>query len=344
MYSLHITEHALTDICAGKYENWNFIAQKQNTIIVDSKADSPIYIDDENLVFIFSRMYDIEFKSDLNKFQDIYVDSSKVIETPCGAYILDIDDNKAKNIEADYGVICQSAKNINEDYVNYHNPADCFDGDTNHSWKSILGDVTNHTTNTIIINDRYLFAKDKIDPKTGTRDTIGIDNCINIIDSILPKKCAGDYHILVAFDKNETIDGMSFAKISTELNKRIKSLRAYSMKLEVLAYNRDCYNYQHTHNRRVVTNYHLIIAEHRYTAFMNNKKSSVDQRITCDMLYFHSGPCDKSDLPVITHKNFIKRFSDIIAYCKSNSHSGYEYACNGNSKVEFKDFQNRLLQ
>lgn len=243
MYSLHITEQALTDICADKYNNWNFIAKEQNTILVDNEKGNEIFIDEENVVFIFSQMYDVEFKSDPDLFNKIYANPADVLISPCGAYILNIDKIAAKKIESDYGVICQSVHAINDDILSYYQPVDCICNKTNHNWKSILGDITNHVTNSIIINDRYLFIKDYYDSNSSRNNTIGIDNCVKIIDSILPNKYADEYHILIAFERKGTADEMPFNKIVNILNKQIKRLRNYSIVLEVLSYNNNCYNY-----------------------------------------------------------------------------------------------------
>lgn len=337
MLSIHTTEKAFENIIlTEKYPNWLAISKKQNKITLAVEAESECLYDDNNPIYIFCMSNDIELISDKDYIDSISNNYDKVLDEPCGAFILNINMATAQEIQSGYGVICQDESNIDDNVLVYQKDASCIKDETCHNWDEIFNDIKSQPTNTLIINDRFLFSHDL------NGNGVGIDNVVKIIDSILPELFENSYHIFIAFSHDKIKPSMSFGKISTALNKKIKTLRAYNIILEIVSYDKNCYMYEYTHNRRILTNYHLVKADHLCAAFDSSNKSIVDQTITCEMLYSH-GLFDNSDVPAKTHKSMIKRFEEMIKYGKEHLKSGYNYSCNGNSNVEITSFQNRLL-
>lgn len=334
MFLIHITENAFEDICLGKFPNWLAISKKQTKIII-SVSNNDIFLDDENPINIFSQGYEVEIVPNNEYFERILQDPVSVLEHPCGAFLLDIDEKTAKQIELDYGVICQSADNINDNCLLYSKEITSEIGKTEHNWMSFLKDIKNTPTNTLIVNDRYLFKNDDNLSKNG------IQNAIEIIDAILPIHFKSIYHVLLIFDSSKLKIDISFSNIANWLNKGIKSLRSYPIVFELISIKNNSKFYEHTHNRRIISNYCIIRAEHKFNAFYESK-SLCSQTLNCDMLY-SKGLCNDSDSPIKPLLKMINDLKSIASYGKTHTTAGYEFALNGNNKVPLSNIQNRLL-
>lgn len=334
MFLIHITEKALEDICLGKYPNWHAISKKQIKIII-YVSNNNIFLDDENPINIFSKSHEVEIVPNNEYFERILQEPVSVLEYPCGAFLLDIDEKTARQIELDYGVICQSTDNINDDCLLHSKEITCEIGETEHNWMSFLKDIKNTPSNTLIVNDRYLFKNDDNLSKNG------VHNALEIINAILPDNFKSDYHVLLVFDASKLKTGISFSNIANWLNKGIKALRSYSIVFELISVKENTYLWENTHNRRVLSNYSITRAEHKFSAFYNSK-SLCSQTLNCDMLY-SKGLSNDSDCPIKPLMKMITDLKSIVSYGKKNITAGYEYALNGNAKVSISNIQNRLL-
>ena len=334
MFLIHITEKALEDICLGKYPNWLAISKKQTKIII-YVSNNDIFLDDNNPINIFSQGHEVEIVPNNEYFERILQDPVSVLEHPCGAFLLDIDEKAAKQIESDYGVICQSTDNIDDNCLLYSKEITSEIDETEHNWMNFLKDIKNTPSNTLIVNDRYLFQNDDLVKKNG------IHNAVKIINAILPVNFKSDYHVLFVFDSLKLKTGISFSNIVNWLNKEIKSLRPYSIKLELISIKKDTNLYEHTHNRRIISNYCIIRAEHKFNAFYESR-SLCSQTLNCDMLY-SKGLSNDSDSPIKPLLKMINDLKSIASYGKTHITAGYEFAVNGNTKVSISNIQNRLL-
>ena len=75
-----------------------------------------------------------------------------------------------------------------------------------------------------------------------------------------------------------------------------------------------CYNI--THNRRVLTNYFIITAEHMLKAF-DGSRSISSQHITGNKLY-NFGLEGYNDAPEKLHRDMIRDYKELISYYKEH--------------------------
>ena len=334
MFLIHITEKALEEICLGKYPNWLAIAKMQTKIVI-SVYNNEIFLDDENPINIFMKSYGVSVEPNNDYIEKIPQDHKSVLNNPCGAFLLDIDEKTAKQIELDYGVICQSTKNVNDNSLIYSKEISSEEREEIHNWTNFLQYIKSTPSNTLLVNDRYLFANDDNIHKNG------IHNAAKIIDAILPADFKSDYHVLFVFDSLKLKPGITFSNIANWLNKEIRGIRTYPIKLEMISVKMNSYLYEHTHNRRIISNYSIIRSEHKFNAFYESK-CLCSQTLNCDMLY-SKGISNDSDCPIKPYLKMINDLKSIANYGKTHATSGYEYACNGNTSLPISSLQNRLL-
>lgn len=334
MFLIHITEKALEEICLGKYPNWFAIAKKQAKIVITIN-NNDIFLDDDNPINIFIKSYGVIIEPNNDYIEKIPQYPISVLNNPCGAFILDIDEKTAKQIEMDYGVICQSANNINDNSLRYSKEISSEEREEIHNWNNFLQFIKDSPSNTLIVNDRYLFANEDNLNKNG------IHNASKIIDAILPIGFKTDYHVLFVFDSLLLKPGVTFSNIANWLNKEIRGIRPYPIKLELISIKKNCYLYENTHNRRIISNYSIIRTEHKFNAFYESR-SLCSQTLNCDMLY-SKGIFNDSDSPIKPQLKTISDLKLIASYGKTHSTAGYEYACNGNTNLPISNLQNRLL-
>lgn len=334
MFLIHTTEKALEKICFGDYPNWLEIAKKQTKIVI-SISNSDLFLDEDNPINIFIKSYGVSIEPNNDYIEKIPQDPKSVLNNPCGAFILDIDEKTARQIELDYGVICQPVSNIKDNNLLYSKEVTSEEREEIHNWNNFLQFIKDSPSNTLIVNDRYLFANDDNLTKNG------IHNATKIIDAILPLSFKAEYHILFVFDSFKLKQGITFTNIANWLNKALRGIRAYPIRLELLSVKGNCYLYENTHNRRIVSNYSVVRTEHKFNAF-NESRSLCSQTLNCDMLY-SKGINDDSDCPAKPYSKTLSDLKSIVIYGKSHAASGYEYACNGNTTLTITDIQNRLL-
>jgi hypothetical protein len=334
MFLIHITEKALEEICLGKYPNWLAVAKKQTKIVI-AVNNSDIFMENENPINIFIKSYGVFVEPNNDYINKIPQDPKSVLNNPCGAFILDIDKKTAKQIELDFGVICQSADNINDNSLQYSKEISSEEHEEIHNWNNFLQFIKSTPSNTLMVNDRYIFANDDSLNKNG------IHNATKIIDAILPVSYKCDYHVLIIFDSSQLKPGITFSNIANWLNRGIRGIRPYSIKLELISVKKNCYLYENTHNRRIISNYSIIRTEHKFKAFYETR-SLCSQTLNCDMLY-SKGIIDESDCPAKSHSKTICDLKSVASYGKTHATAGYEYACNGNTNLPLSNLQNRLL-
>ena len=334
MFLIHTTEKALKVICSGKYPNWFAIAKKQSKIVI-TLYNNDMFLDDDDPINIFMKSYDVSIEPNNDYIEKIPQDPKSVLNNPCGAFILDIDEKTAKQIELDFGVICQSVSNINDNNLLYSKEVTSEEREDIHNWNNFLQFIKSTPSNTLIVNDRYLFANDDNISRNG------IHNASKIMDAILPVDFKADYHVLFTFDSLQLKQGVTFSNIANWLNKEIRGIRPYTIKLELISVKKNSYLYENTHNRRIISNYSIIRTEHKFNAFYESR-SLCSQTLNCDMLY-SKGIINDSDSPIKPYLKMISDLKSIASYGKSHATSGYEYACNGNTSLPISNLQNRLL-
>lgn len=318
---------------------------------------------DEDLLSYLYLGRDTEVSSGLDVITRILTDSSHVLDDPTAIYILDIQEDQASSIQDNYGVICCSSRNPDLGVlVSEHRTASVAENEPG-NWKSnMYGRVRTDPLNSIIVSDRYLFSDDRFVNGETFEKGNGYQNLIAILDCLLPrKKREGEFSVLVYCDafefkgnpfthRNPTdlqrneMEMLHFKKLSNWLNKDIKKLRAglYNIEVEVLSFGPNKLYHDKTHNRRILTNYSELYAEHKLAAFQNNR-SVVDQNITYNTL-FSEGITDKSDCPIFSHDQKLRCFASIFAYGKRYENMYLYSYCGNSSSASIADVKNSLIR
>lgn len=289
------------------------------------------------------------------QIDEIKSDYSKVLEDPSAIYFLDIDPSVASDIQSKYGVICKNENDIDDNELSDWGEAVCCNGELDHNWREFLYKIKKSPTNTIIVNDRYLF---KYDERSVDGKRPGFDNILSILDAILPDTFDKQkkYHVLIVYsekgDKNSLLCKIPFKDMAKQLSEKINVLRKgkYRIQVELLCVDFNYFGYDFTHNRRVITNYHIIRAEHKLTAFKNNK-STCNQTLNWDSL-FSKGLTKGCDIPYKNLKILLSNIQDINNFGKANpENSTYKYGIDGacpksekdKDKIIFSEIKNRLI-
>lgn len=265
-----------------------------------------------------------------------------VLQNPSSLFILDIPITEAIKIRTAYGVFCFSGENTNIAQLIDTNDEHTTDDNEplGNGWGTVLKSVKGLPSNALLLTDRYLFSG--YSKKAGN----GIDNVCDILDTLLPKKFLGEYHVTIVFDNDSRNDKYtSFNEIVIQLNKVKQCLhRDYPINMEVLGMTPDCDLYNELHNRRIISNYYIIKVEHKLAAFNGNRGTCM-QTITPQALFTNDSLNRNSTPPLkaIDHAIAdIRNFS--VSASKSDDSPDYYYALNGKRMEKCTGIKNRLLK
>lgn len=345
MFKVYIDYDKMYDICLEQdgSDTWYKILCKQQSININHSVDDD-FLDVNNPIFLFSQMKGVVFNDESTFMDEILTDNSKVLEQPCGFFILPIDPTSADTIQTNYGVICcSSSKEIDPSLLTI--PDIDVDGPNSNgaTWGRFPFGSLKVPTNTIIIQDRYFF---KSDSGESIDDTY--ENFTSILSTLLPRTFNDIFHVMVIVDASgEGIhrrDNVTFENIVDELEKRKNTLSkqfGYAITLEVLSIPSGSPLYDKTHNRRIITNYYMIRAEHKLKAF-RGQFPLADQTITSKFLY-SKGLDVLSDPPVNKHNSWIQNFRDIVRQSQKSLPGYYIYSCDGIHGLSTNNIKNRIL-
>lgn len=307
MLALYTTEQIVSEVFTdeeNKYKAWYDIITKLRPTMKILLAQDTDYDDNENNpVYQFQNNFDIDVdlqysddvgeNSDLAKIRAMQLNS---ISDPCAIVILDVDVATAKKISEHYGIICHSFQELPEKSPIFQDGIEknLNKGENKRGWHELIFPDVSNLSNSLIFIDRYLFRPDtQGEVKIKIED--GIENVRVLLDTILPKtepeflkkskNSNNGYHILFIFDAtlykdkdlgelgiyNEEIKEKPkklFKVVSEKINKIKKKLnRPYTIDIEIVSINSNDFNYDETHNRRILSNYFFIRAEHSLKAF-----------------------------------------------------------------------------
>lgn len=346
MFKVYIDYDKMYDICLEQDESdtWYKILCKQQGININHSVDDNEFYDENNPLFIFSQMKDIEFHDESDYMNDIPNNNCRVLEQPCGFFVLPIDSTLANSIQSDYGVICRSSMGKVDSTPLTFDDIDVDGPNANGAtWGRFPFGLFGVPTNTIIIQDRYFF---KSDNGESINDTY--ENFTSILSTLLPRTFNGTFHVMIIVDASgdgiNRRDHVTFENIVDELEIRKNALAlqfGYAISLEVLSVPSGSYKYDKTHNRRIITNYYLIKADHKLKAF-RGQTPLADQTLTSKFLY-SKGLDALSDPPVNKHTSWIQNFRDIVTQSKRSLPGYYLYSCDGNHGLSTNDIKNRIL-
>lgn len=272
---------------------------------------------------------------------------------PYAIFLLDISSNEAKDISTKYGVIChsfQESPKTNPLFIESRDISVVKD-EPRKGWHEILSPDFVNPSNSLIIIDRYLFAKRG---KTGGEKE-GLKNLYNIIDNILPHTLSEkiSYHILVVFDSLKNNSRTDFKNISEKINDFKNKLgRKYQIIIETISISdpnsvrsvlSESELYYKTHNRRIISNYFIIRAEHSLTAF-DESKGLCTQVISFDWAVSKGILRSKnSDIPAKSIFNTLNDIKDAIKKCQNCIGLINVRFCQNGREVPLKEIKNRMI-
>ena len=286
-------------------------------------------------------------------------DGRTILYDTNAVYFLDLPQNELEVIQKDYGVICQD-NNVDDVKILRKGYGKSFPHRNGNSW-SLFPLGRDIPSNCLIIQDRYFFSKE-----SGENIYDSFNNLENILSNFLPSSLGKEthYQITIIFDddsllykdskgkdpKYEVIKGddgtmndVTFDYITKRINKLRQKLSkkfGYHIDIEIWGINKGCYGYKYnfnktnsptTHNRRIISNYFMLKAEHKLKAF-RNEKSLASQEIRCTLHYTDGLDFDKDiDPSVWMHEDWIAQFKDVLNYAEENTtvRESYKYALNG---------------
>lgn len=354
MFNVFIPEDTLSSICEeemGKshedYSNWYKIFTKQHEIMISATHECNEWNEDDPL-FIFSESYDVNILYDTEYITSVIESPINVLKEPGGIFILDVDDVEAHEIQNDYGVICQSTKNM--DAANLIGECISFsprNGDTEYSWKRVLKDVNHLPSNSLLMIDRNLFAN------TTERNQEAFSNIRSILDELLPTTFKDCYHVCIITDPDAIKRTLKFLQISKKIADSINGIRKYPITIEVIAISRHCDSeyYEWTHDRRILVNYCIIEATHKLNAFRDGV-SICSQTINTKRLFSVNSLNGMGDVPMQSLDNDMCTFKNFVETWKQKEHDAWKnteyanfvnYSCDDKAGFEAKDLKNRLF-
>lgn len=360
MFKVFIDYDKMRDICLdqNKADTWYKILCKQQSININHSVDNEEFYDENNPLLIFSQMTGVEFNDESSYINEVCEHNEKVLEHPCGAFILKVDDVKAKEITSRFGVLCQSANEMDARPLAI--------GDVTittvkpDSWQKRLPFGKVLPSNSLVIVDRYLFGSENDETLQDSYDNVG-----DLMEAFMPDSLDTEYHLCIIFDTDHIQDRdikeliksdksknfteeekkKAFGKLSSKLNK-IKNdfvrMHNYPVVLEVLSCDRRAGGaYLKTHDRKVISNYFFATATHKLKAFRNGQPL-VRQQI--DLLsIFGKGLDDSlSDVPQIAHSYDIDDLRYLMREAK-NHPKLHNYSVNGNTNISLSEAKNRIL-
>ena len=349
MISIYTTKDNLKSICTdNSKEPWFNMIIKLKEVFVN---DDDIFLEgvdpDDDPFYILDGM-----QVDINSSRKDYINNIPqnpviVLQYPSGIFLLDIPVDKANQIQKDYGVLCQSTKQLDHTpLTQVHFPTELLDGEKDKSWSSMIAQYKELPSNSALIIDAHLFAEDKFDE--GKRN--GIDNLFNILNYILPSSFKDTYHIGVLItdtDKAKAAkrsrSNLTNDRIATAINRLKKELnRSYPINIEVVFFDHnDNDGHKLIHDRRIISNYFIVTASYKLAA-LREGISRCRQTIAAFPLFEGIEKFPDYDKKEKLIRNDIKLFSDFIDR-QPNSHTALLYQ-NGQKKEDFSLLKHRFFK
>ena len=272
-----------------------------------------------------------------------------IIEEPTAAYMLDIPQSACDKLKHDFGVLCYSTdKTISIPIFTgrgWH--IDTSDTDKEKSWKALLSDLS-IPSNAIIIVDRYLFSS-----SAGETIEDSFFNLKQILELLLPQSINnGIFDVSLFFDfssinfnKDKKPDGttIDMAYLAKRVNKIKKDInRAYPFSLSLISVSSNCLNYDKTHNRRIISNYYIVRAEHKIKAYNERRGPLCNQDLSFSYI-FSDGLYDRSTIPEKSKDSTLNALKETLESAQKAKNPEVIIYRNG-QKIDISDYTNILLK
>lgn len=305
MFTLYTTEDKLTELCL-EGGTWYDIIRNQKNIIVCNDSDEEEW-DESNSFLMNLHRAEIEIEVDNELAEDIREDAKNVLELVNPAYILDYSEKEATEISKKYGVIFLPTQNTPEPAIAETGwTLDTSDDSKEQSWDFFLSGIKTKY-NSLVIIDRYFFSSEYGESLEDSKF-----NLRSILNILLPKEQMHKFTVSIIFDITKADKEMQ--ELATEVNKVKKTLVGHtSFDMELISIDSNCYNYDKTHDRFIVSNYFVIDAAHKIKAFRTDKTVLTEQNIHFKYLYSEGiRENDKSSKPEVSQDRILKAICDAM--------------------------------
>jgi len=267
-------------------------------------------------------------------------DESNVRELPNPIYLIDIDSAKANEISKKYGVIVLP-KSMNEETrpAIAHRGWSVDSSEDNRSWKYILSNIET-PLNSVMIIDRYLFAN-----QNGDTIEDSIFNLREIIGTLLPLEKVEHFNITIIFDLSKSQYSFEEIKKAVQKMKRHFVDTRFAFDLELISVTSNCFGYDDTHDRYIISNYFIVGAPHKLKTFSQDRGVLCKQTISFNYLFSQGiEPGDRSTKPIVTHDRIINAISKVVHHMLYESVNECDYSLNGQIiKKENIEIKNELF-
>lgn len=354
MISLYTTERIISAIYhddENQFTAWyDFIRIHRPSLRVLLDRGSDYHTNDLNPVYLLQKDYDIEVVPETDEGGIPLIERVKnlelrYIDDPHALFILDIDEEWASVISRKYGILCHPLGMEAERNPLFQEGVEksIDKNEPRRGWSELLLEGNTPPSNYLIFIDRYIFADDRNDITSED----GFDNVFEILDQALPGQLGCEFHILFIFDAStlrKSKAGLTFESLTKRLVKIRRQLRRpYPIVMEALSISRDDFNYDETHNRRILSNFYLIRADHSLKAFRNGR-GLYTQTLWLDWgaskgIVTHRN----SDLPAKALYKYIRETKRAIATLRQKTGSTL-YSRNGDINITVNKITHRVLK
>lgn len=163
MVKIFTTATNMDNICHDySLEPWLNMIMKLGEVFIDAPIAIPFDVEDP--LFILDQA-DIKFYTNKADFiESISKSPQKVLEEPCGIFLLDISEKEAEDIQTRFGVICQSCSNMNHNVLTHKGSSiEVVENEIGKNWIDIFKKFKDTPSNSVIIIDAHLFENDYFD-------------------------------------------------------------------------------------------------------------------------------------------------------------------------------------
>ena len=278
---------------------------------------------------------------------------------PDGIFVIDIDEKTAETLKNEYGILCMNESKMDFSILTQEHSEFCEREIKDKFVEYDLSPKPSHLTisqlipenvilpcNCIIVIDKYLFKDDEE------------GRCmVEILSRLLNKKLKKSFcHLLLVFDNKECCKSgedskSAFRRIVTGLQPILEKVNDLHIKVEFLAGD---FNppkmFEDLHNRKIITNYSVIGAEHGFGMFNDRNQMKWDQKFCIESLY-SDGINTSSVTPEKERQIIMKKVCSIVRYAvekfdKTDARPAFRFGQDmkaNPTKISPKDLVNRLV-
>lgn len=339
---VYLTKESFEDIIVfdDEYPNLNHIFRESATFIFDMTEDElDGLLDDIKSDFaMFCNSHNIKTIAKESVLNHMLTDKDELIKNCRSLFIMDIDEQEARKIREENGVLVLSKDNIDDNVFNQRfwrhrfvkNTA--IKGNSITEWGDVLKDMPWLPLNSIVIFDDYIFAESNVTLKDC------VENVKGLLDAILPPKLAIDFHVLI-LTTHPNCDEAKRNQIVGDIKSYIQSKRNYKIRLEFIFY-------KSLHQRKIITNYNVMVGDKGFVNFNNKSKKIIDDNPTYACTVFQNivNSIGDTEYGMATRDlEKIYKLSEIVKEMNVNGIKNYTKKIVGDC-TKGKTINNRLLK